>query len=126
MKKTNLKVLLVALSSVFALAACNNGSSSNPSPAPSPSASPTTSPTPGPTTSPVPPVTTESGIYVQGTGFTYTFSTAPSKGTWYQYTTLTGVDEALAASTSPNGLMTVNATATAGTLDVNVSTNIFE
>lgn len=86
MKKTNLKVLLVALSSVFALAACNSGSSSNPSPAPSPS--PTVSPTvsPTPTTTPPAPVVTESGVYALNSGYIgAVFSTAPSTGAWTNY-----------------------------------------
>lgn len=86
MKKTNLKVLLVALSSVFALAACNNGSSSNPSPAPSPS--PTASPTvsPQPTTTPPAPVVTESGVFALNSNYIgAVFSTQPSTGAWTNY-----------------------------------------
>jgi len=109
MKKTNLKVLLVALSSVFALAACNSGSSSNPSPAPSPSPTVMPTTTPSPTPSPVPPVTTESGIYVQGTGFTYTFSTAPSKGTWYQYTTAAATGNNFDVAVTSGGILSLNA-----------------
>lgn len=122
MKKTNLKVLLVALSSVFALAACNSGSSSNPSPAPSPTVSPTTSPSPGPTQSPAPtPAPSELGAYVnQSTAagastvatMDFVFSVAPSTGNWVDYVSganmqATGVNQAQAIA-AVNGLLYVD------------------
>ena len=86
MKKSNINVLLVALTSTVALAACGSGTSSSPAPIPTPIPNPT--PTPAPTPSPTPtPVPGESGVYAfSGTVLSATYSTTPSTNTWVNYT----------------------------------------
>ena len=88
MRKSNINVLLVALTSAVALAACGSGSSS---PAPTPTPVPT--PTPSPTPTPVPPTPTptpvpgESGVYaLAGSGINVTYSTTPSTNAWTNFT----------------------------------------
>ena len=86
MKKSNINVLLVALTSAVALAACNSGSSPTPTPTPSPTPAPTPTPTPAPTPTPTP-VPGESGVYaLSGTVLSATYSTTPSTNTWVNYT----------------------------------------
>ncbi|WP_158649214.1 beta strand repeat-containing protein [Aquella oligotrophica] len=103
MKKSNINLLLVALSSAAVLAACNSGSSPSPSPTPTPTPTPTPVPTPTPTPTPTP---------VPGENMVSTFATtapataylsgAASTGTWAQYrsgvTTVDGVAESIAVS----------------------------
>lgn len=87
MKKSNINLLLVALSSAAVLAACNSGSSPSPTPAPTPTPTPT--PTPAPTPSPTPapiPTVGESGVAAFGNaGYYLAYSNAPSTAAWSVY-----------------------------------------
>lgn len=123
MKKSNMNVLLVALTSAVALAGCGSGSS--PTPAPTPTPVPTPSPTPSPTPTPTPtPVPGESGVYaLAGSGINATYSTSPSTNAWTNFASGTnqpfvaGVaseSAALLLSTGTNA----NAVAVSGTTTV--------
>lgn len=108
MKKSNINLLLVALSSAAVLAACNSGSSPSPSPTPTPTPSPSPTPTPTPTPTPVPPPSpTESGVAVLGVGsgtsfLPLTLSATPSQNNWTNYTsgTQTAITALVAGSDS--------------------------
>ena len=90
MKKSNINLLLVALSSAAVLAACNSGSSP--------------SPTPTPTPTPTPPVSNESGIAALNTAaLQFNFSVAPSTGVWSEYTS--GTTSAISTLTSDGNVV---------------------
>ena len=86
MNKSNINVLLVALTSAVALTACNSGSPPTPTPTPRPAPTPTPAPVPTPSPTPTP-VPGESGVYaLSGTVLSATYSTTPSTNTWVNYT----------------------------------------
>ena len=86
MKKSNINVLLVALTSAVALAACNSGSPPTPTPTPSPTPTPTPAPTPTPSPNPIP-MPDESGVYVfSSSALSVSYSVAPSTNRWINFT----------------------------------------